>query len=248
MDNLDFYRAIFKRKSIRRYRSEPLEASRLQSVQDYIDGITPLYDNIKTEIAILPENQIKTILSIRAPHYIAIYSEAKDGYLTNAGFMLQQVDLFLSANGIGACWLGMGLPQKESASRNGLEYVIVLAFGNADEPLHRENISEFQRKTLSEISAVDGAYELLEAARLAPSASNSQPWYFSGRADDIIVSRKLSNMLKAALYGKFNQIDMGIALWHLRIAALHIGKTIEFSKENTAVPKGHEYITTAHIR
>jgi len=248
MNNSDFYGAIFKRKFIRRYGSEPLEASRLQSVQKYVDGITPLYDNIKTEIVILPENQIKTMFSIRAPQYIAIYSETKDGYLINAGFMLQQVDLFLSANGIGACWLGMGLPQKESASRNGLEYVIVLACGDADEPLHRENTSEFKRKALSEISSVNGAHELLEAARLAPSAANTQPWHFSGSADNIIVSRKLPNMLKAALYSKFNQIDMGIALCHMRIAALHMDKTIEFSKENDVVPKGHEYITTAHIR
>ena len=64
MNNSDFYGTIFKRKSIRRYGSELLEASRLQRVQDYIDGLTPLYDNIKTEIVILPENQIKTILSI----------------------------------------------------------------------------------------------------------------------------------------------------------------------------------------
>jgi nitroreductase len=248
MDNQDLYNSIFKRKSIRRYSNEPLEPSRLQSVRNYIEGITPLYGNIRTEIDILPENQIKSILPVKAPQYAAIYSEAKEGYLHNAGFMLQQVDLFLSANGIGACWLGMGSPQKEAASRNGLEYVITLAFGAADEPLHRESPAEFKRRPLSEISAVRGAEELLEAARLAPSASNSQPWYFSGSADSIIVSRKQPNILKVALYSKFNQIDMGIALYHIRTAALHMGKTIEFKKEKAEVPKGHEYITTAHIK
>ncbi len=247
MDNLDFYSTIFKRKSVRKYSKEPLESSQLQKVRDHIDGLTPLYENIRTEIVILSDSEIKTMLPIKAPHYVAVYSEAKEGYLTNAGFMLQQVDLFLSANGIGACWLGMGSPNKKAAPRNGLEFVITLAFGAADEPLHRESISEFKRKELSEISSVKGADELLEAARLAPSASNSQPWYFTGSAGSILVCRKLPNMLKAALYGKFNQVDMGIALYHLRTAALHMGKTIEFRKENAAVPKGHEYITTVHI-
>jgi nitroreductase len=248
MDNLDFYNIILKRKSIRKYKKEPLESSKLQSLRNHIEELTPLYDSIKTEIAILPEKEIKSISSIKVSHYVVIYSETKDGYLLNAGFMLQQVDLFLSANEIGACWLGLGIPQKVSASKNGLEYVIALAFGNADEPLHRKNISEFKRKSLSEISSVNNADELLEAVRLAPSATNSQPWFFSGTANKLIISRKLPNIIKAAIYGKFNQIDMGIALYHLQTAALHMGKTIEFTKENDAVPKGHEYITTAHIR
>lgn len=248
MNNSDFYNAIYKRKSIRKYRKEPLESSKLKDLQKFMEELTPLYEDIKTEIVILSEKDIKLLLPIKSPHYIAVYSETKDGYLPNAGFMLQQVDLYLSANGIGACWLGLGLPQKESASRNGLQFVITLAFGYADEPLHRQNSIEFKRKSLSEISSINGAEELLEAARLAPSASNTQPWCFSGSADCIIISRKLPNILKEALYSKFNRIDIGIAMCHLWIAALHQGKTIEFIRENYAVPKGNEFMAAVHIR
>ncbi len=248
MINTDFYNTIFKRKSVRKFAKEPLEASRLESLQSFIKGLTPLYKDIRTEIAILSENEVKSILPIKAPHYVVAYSEAKDGHLVNAGFMLQQVDLYLSANGIGACWLGMGTPQKEAASRNGLEYIIAMPFGDPEEPVHRESRSEFKRKTLSEITDIKGAEELLEAVRLAPSASNTQPWFFTGSADSMIACRSLPNMLKAALYGKYNRIDMGIALCHLRIAALHMGRTVEFSREDTSVPKGNEYITTAHIK
>ncbi len=144
MNNSDFYNTIYKRKSIRKYRREPLESSELKDLQKFMEELTPLYEDIKTEIVILSEKDIKLLVSIKSPQYIAIYSEAKDGYLPNAGFMLQQVDLYLSANGIGACWLGLGLPQKESASRNGLEFVITLAFGYADEPLHRQSTAEFK--------------------------------------------------------------------------------------------------------
>jgi nitroreductase len=248
MSNLDFYNIIFKRKSIRKYKKEPVESSKLRSLQKFLEELTPLYHDIKTKIVILPEKDIKRLCSIRVPHYVVIYSEIKEGYLLNAGFLLQQVDLFLSANGIGACWLGLGIPQRASSSSNGLEYVIALAFGNADEPLHRDNISEFKRKPLSEISSVNNADELLEAARLAPSATNSQPWYFSGSADNLIISRKLPNIIKAAVYSKFNQIDIGIALYHLQVSALHMGKNIEFKRENDEVPKGFEYIATAHIK
>jgi len=138
MNNSDFYNTIFKRKSIRKYKKEPLESSKLMDLQNFMERLMPLYEDIKTEIVILSDKDIKVLLPIRAPHYIAIYSETKNEYLQNAGFMLQQVDLYLSANGMGACWLGLGLPQKESASRNGLEFVIAMAFGYADEPLHRK--------------------------------------------------------------------------------------------------------------
>lgn len=248
MNNSDLYNAIYTRKSIRKYGKEPLEGSKLMDLKHFMEGIMPLYEDIKTEIAILPETEIKLLLPIKSPHYIVIYSEIKDGYLQNAGFMLQQVDLYLSANGVGACWLGLSLPQKDSASRNGLEFVITLAFGYAEEPLHRETTTKFKRKLLPEISSINGAEELLEAARLAPSASNTQPWYFSGSADRIIISRRLPNILKQALYSKFNRIDIGIAMCHLWIAALHQGKAIEFTRENAVVPKGNEYMATAHIR
>lgn len=248
MNNSDLYNAIYKRKSIRKYRKESLESTKLTDLKKFMEGLVPLHEEIKTEIVILSEKDIKLLLPIKSPHYVAIYSETKDEYLQNAGFMLQQVDLYLSASGIGTCWLGLGLPQKESASRNGLEFVITLAFGYADEPLYRESTTEFRRKALSEISSVNGAEELLEAARLAPSASNTQPWYFSGNEDSIVISRKLPNILKKALYNKFNRVDIGIAMCHLWIAALYQGKAIEFIRENAAVPKGNEYMASAHIR
>lgn len=247
MEQLDLCSTIFKRKSVRKYKKEPLEKAKLQRLVQYIDGLTPLYDSIKTEFAVLSENEVRNLSLFKVPHYVVAYSEIKEGYLANAGFMLQQVDLYLSASRIGTCWLGMGLPKKDAVSRNGLEFVIALGFGVADEPVHREDISEFKRKSLAEISSVNGADELLEAVRLAPSAANQQPWYFSGSPDSIIVSRKLPGLLKAPIYGKFNQIDMGIALYHLLAQAQHMGKTIEFRQENTIVPQGHEYITTVRI-
>jgi len=123
-----------------------------------------------------------------------------------------------------------------------------LAFGYAEEPLHRQSTAEFKRKALSEISSIKGAEELLEAARLAPSASNTQPWYFSGSEYCIIVSRKLPNILKQALYSKFNRVDIGIAMCHLWIAALHQGKAVDFIRDNDAISKGNEYMAKVHIR
>jgi len=41
----------------------------------------------------------------------------------------------------------------------------------------RTSVSEFKRKPLNEISDIEGADDLLEAARLPPSAGNQQLWF-----------------------------------------------------------------------
>jgi hypothetical protein len=161
----------------------------------------------------------------------------------NAGFLLQQIDLYLSANSIGSCWLGMAKPSKEVPQQvDGLEFVIMLAFGNAAEQVHRAEPSEFRRKSISEISAADGLDEMLEPVRLAPSASNGQPWFFTGDEREIIVSRVRLNLIKAQLYGKMNQIDIGIALCHLQLSLDRRGMTAVFDPESAPAPNGYEFM------
>ncbi len=123
----------------------------------------------------------------------------------------------------------------------------MLAFGNTTEPIHRADTSEFKRNSLSAISSVAGADELLEPVRLAPSASNSQPWFFSGDADAITVSRKKLNLLRAQLYGKMNQIDIGIALFHLWLSADNLGKEVSYDFTKAVAPNGYEFTVTVKV-
>jgi nitroreductase len=167
----------------------------------------------------------------------------------NAGFLLQQIDLFLSANNLASCWLGMAKPAKQvPEQKNGLEFVIMLAFGNSSEPIHRMDTTVFNRKSISEISKIEGANEVLEPVRLAPSASNSQPWFFSGNLNEIEVSREKLNLIKAPLYGKMNQIDIGIALFHLWLSLDHQGKTVSFDFQKTQAPSGYEFMVKVKVQ
>jgi nitroreductase len=243
MTNSQLYNAIFQRKSIRKYDMTPLSEEILTGIQEYVKTLKTLDDSIQYEVAYLDTDQVKNLLPIKAPHYVCLYSQKKGNYLMNAGFLLQQMDLYLSANHLGSCWLGMAKPSKEvPEQKNGLEFVIMLAFGNSKEPVHREAVSEFKRNKLSEISSLIGLEELLEPARLAPSAVNSQAWYFSGDKAGIIVSRKKLNIIKAPLYGKMNQIDIGIALFHLWLSLDHQNKSVSYDFNKTAVPSGYEFM------
>ena len=161
---------IRKRKSIRKYDQAALDEGVLAEVREKIAGIKPLYPEIRYSVEIV--GKAKGVFGVISPHYLIFGSEEKDGCLENIGFIGQQLDLFLSASGLGACWLGMAKPEKKEGV---LPHVISIAFGKPAEPLHRDP-SEFKRKALTDIG--EGSDLRLEAARLAPSARNAQNWFF----------------------------------------------------------------------
>ena len=249
MDNEQLYQTIFKRKSIRKYDMAPLPSAVLDGLTEFAGHVTPLDNTIKYECVYLGTNEVKNLLPIKAPHYICLYSETKTGYLLNAGFVLQQIDLYLSANGIGSCWLGLAKPGRQVLEPKGnMEFIIMIAFGSTNEQIHRTDSAVFIRKSIKEISQIPGSEELLEPVRLAPSASNSQPWYFSGNLEEITVSREKPGLLKAPIYARLNQIDIGIALCHLWLAIEHDGSTADISLTDGEALNGHECMAKVQIR
>jgi len=126
-----------------------------------------------------------------------------------------------------------------------------MAIGKPAEPLYREKIPEFQRKPLSAITNMGDAFELLEAVRLAPSATNNQPWFLTGTRNQVNFYCVISSFLKAIVYDKFNRISMGIALYHLKLAAENAGKTVEIITDDEAKknhPKDYFYICTLVLK
>ena len=207
---------IYKRKSVRKYTDTAVNADTVASIARFLAEAKPLYPDIKVRVEILPRSKVHSLFKWTPPQAIAFYSEEKDGYLENAGFLLQQVDLYLHSIGLGSCWLGMGKPNVKAdvPLEEGWKFVIMLAFGYPAEEIAR-GTDGFNRNTLAEIS--DRADERLEAARLAPSAINSQPWYFTHEGETLHAWQSQKGMLRAAMLGRMNQIDMGIALAHLYV-------------------------------
>lgn len=230
--------SIYKRKSVRKYKREELNPKLLGEIENFIETIKPLHEEILVDYKIVHDT--KNILPVAAPHYILIYSEKKEGYLNNVGFMFQQLNLFLSSKGLGACWLGMAKPKdKEDAQKN---FVIAMGFGNALENPHRE-LADFKRKPAQEVYS--GTDERLEAARLAPSAVNNQGWFFDEWEGRINVYQKSLNPLQDMLYGKMSQIDIGIAICHMYIVSLSNQKEFEFMNNlKHRDIKGFQYVGT----
>ena len=204
---------IYCRKSVRSYTGEAVGEETLQKIREFAASARPLFPEIQTRCEIVSRNQVKTIMPWATPQLIAVFSEKKDGYLENAGFVFQQLELYLNSIGLGACWMGLGkLSRNAVEAPEGFEFVILMAFGHPKGEARRE-LSEFRRLTLAEIA--DTADERLEPARLAPSSVNSQPWYFThegGRINVYCVRKGIIKMLT-----DMNRIDMGIALAHIYV-------------------------------
>lgn len=235
---MELYDVIFKRRSIRRFKEESLDEETIISILEHTKKLTPLFAQIKTEFHILQDESVSGLFAIQAPQYLALYCEEKDGYNLNIGFMMQQMDLYLAAIGLGSCWLGIAKPK--TRTKNGLKYQICLAFGEANQNLYRKDVSAFKREPLESISK--GEDNRIEAARLAPSATNSQPWFFECKKNIIHIYRRKNKGPKALIYDRLNIIDMGIALCHMKIAGEHEGRDFLFSQTPVKEKKGYHYI------
>jgi hypothetical protein len=240
------YQAIFRRKSVRSYSHGPLDSYALEGIVERTKGLRPQVPGIRTDIRILSGDRVRGMFKVGAPHFLALYSEPGKGYLSNAGFMLQQMDLYFSVNGIGSCWQGGPKPVREARNVSGLEFVSMLAFGPASEVVHRSSPHEFKREPLGMISDVDGQERLLEPARLAPSGMNNQPWFFTG-GDGVVHAHSA----RSPVAGRMNLISTGIALCHMWLAARHQGKDAKVVFEEKGAmssPAHYSYVASLIMR
>lgn len=207
---------ITKRRSFRKYTGVPVEEPLLEKIRAFCLELKPLYPEIGMKTVIVTKEQVRFYFPWKTPQLVAVYSENKPGYLENVGFMLQQLDLYLQSMGLGSCWLGLGKlrEQVEGEAPENMEFVILLAFGHTDEQL-RTGTSDFKRESMAQIA--DREDPALEPARLAPSSTNSQPWYFTHEGDTIHAFCSRGGVLKHKMLGTMNRIDMGIALAHLYV-------------------------------
>ncbi|WP_407412941.1 nitroreductase family protein [Methanobrevibacter sp.] len=224
---------IYLRKSCRKYLDDEID---MDSIHKFLSSVKPLNDDINYYYKILTRDEVNLRTRWSAPYYLALFSEKKENYLTNIGFVFQQVSLYLQSVGIGSCWVGLASLKEKSS-----EFVIVISFGRSENMTR--DISDFKRKQLSEIS--DFADERLTPARLAPSAVNSQPWYFKHSDDEFDVYQVKQNFVKRQFLKKWNPIDVGIALAHMYVAN---EKTFEFyRKSDFEEIKGYTYIGSIKI-
>lgn len=228
----DFYNIIFKRKSFHLFRGagrEKISQEELTDIENAYAAFDCLYPGIRTAIRIVPSERVN--FKRDAEYCILLYSEEKENYLMNAGYIGEQLDLWLVQHDIGSLWYGIGKP--DMPDYNELKFVIMIAIRKVtDQSLYRKDMFRAKRKTLREIWSGDDP-GVADVVRFAPSACNTQPWYVENTDGRLTVNRYRKpgkrGIMPAKLVTYYNRIDIGIFLCFLEICMIHKG--IGFTRE-----------------
>jgi len=167
-----------------------------------------------------------------APYYIAFIGDMTAPNVQEVvGYIGEGIILEATALGLNTCWVG-GFFNREAVIKqinlqDNEQVLAITPIGYSKDDSDRVGVSSknHRRKNLNKLvvnGELDGSSwsrTALEAARLAPSAANRQPWRFTITADSIVVSIDK----KRQEFGVSRRLDCGIAMLHLELGALTSG-------------------------
>lgn len=214
------YEMIFKRKSFHIFRnvgSEQISTEELVEIEKKFLEFQPLVEGIKVKLKIVKDS----VTCKRGQEYcILLYSEKKDHYLQNIGYIGEQLDLYLASKNIGTLWFGIG--KTEEQQLEGLDFVIMIAISKIDsETKFRKDMFKSKRKEVSEIWMGEACLDIANIVRFAPSACNTQPWFVEAESNQLAVYRYKKQgkrgIMPADKVSYYNQIDIGIFLCFMEL-------------------------------
>ena len=223
------YPMIFKRKSFHLFKDAGhISASELDQINSFFSACTPLCRNIRVDMQIVPAD--KTTCKRGQEYCILLYSEIKDNYLQNIGYIGEQLDLYLASLDIGALWFGIGKP--EELQYNGLGFVIMIAIAKVADDKFRKDMFKSKRKPLDEIWNGEHYREIGNIVRFTPSACNTQPWKVTAEKKTLTVYRYKKpgkrGIMPADKVAHYNRIDIGIFLCFLELCLME--NSVNFEK------------------
>ncbi len=242
---LSWHDAITVRCSRRSYdKSRPIEKDAREKLQQVCSEFRP-YPSARVEFVSEPPDDIfyralgfyGNIKNARA--FLAFIGDMSDGNVQEKmGYTGEGIILEATSLGLGTCWVALTYRSKSALSmlklKDGEKLLAVSPVGYTTEAwTFGENVfSAFganrRRKPLAGmVSGLDSSHrpewaeKAVEAARLAPSATNRQPWSFCIGDDSITVSISGSG----PQYNVSKRLDCGIAMLHIELGALSCGIT-----------------------
>ena len=233
--NEALYESIARRKSCQRFREEELRAEDMDGLVDFLSDLEAPESEIDWNFDTLPYLDMMRICStapaIRAPVYLVLRAERKNFSLQNCGYLGELAVLWLTARGVATCWQGSAQVDPHEDFSGSLPYVTCIAMGYGEDAFRAPGEQPERREAEKVIFNRTPEYaSILEAARIAPSSFNRQPWAFvSDDRKRLHLFRKKSMLANPVT--EFHQcVDCGAALAHLEVAAKAAGFTPEFER------------------
>ncbi len=250
----DLYEAILARRSVRRYEKRPLDEATLAQVREIISGAKPLIPENRFEVLVRDEAASEDLVTVLGgygrfytpPHSLAPYMLGEEHVLEDLGYRSEQIAVRLAALGIGSCYIGALKQEDKVRVRFGLpkgaRIAAFLVFGRPAvavggrtfNTLMRRSLGGHKRLPVERIFLQDTLDNpaappaeispLIEAARVAPSGVNAQPWRFLWR-DERLYLFVTRNNLKYTMAGsqEYALHDGGICMANVTLALEALG-------------------------
>lgn len=251
--NSIMYDAILDRRSVRRYEARSLPAETLVQIKQEIAAINPLDPENKISILLRDSRKGEDLATVvggygkilSPPHYLVPTMTGNRFALTDLGYCTQRLVLRLTALGIGTCYVGtVGQEEKvrrqfELSVNSRVGALVAFGFpaggvGHVVNQVIRKSVGATNKLPAEKIffnnsfdqpaSPTAALAPLIEAARLAPSAMNLQPWRLLWKGDTLflfVASRYPKSKADYRLY------DGGICLANLSVALEALGGTAD---------------------
>jgi len=238
----EWYAAIFNRRSRRQFELRPLDPGLLAKMKKVCNEFHPFPEARAVLVTQGPDRVFKGVLGSYgkikgAPAFIAFVGDMGHPFVQEKiGYFGEGILLEATALNLGTCWVGgMFRPEVvrsliELHKNEKVLAVTPLGYARGNLSLQEKIMvgiaRSHHRKPFSELST--GLDETrwpawiktaLEAARLAPSAVNRQPWRFNVQERSITVSVDDPK----DTYHISKRLDCGIAMLHIEVSALHSG-------------------------
>jgi nitroreductase len=264
---------IKKRYSVRTYSEEKLSQDIVKQINTYMETLyNPFQANLKfrylqTKGASNSE-KLGTYGMIKgASEYIGVSGEKSETVLEAVGYSFEKLILYLTSLGIGTCWLGGTFKKGEfakameikegdifpaispigyAADKRRITESLIRKVAKADKRISWEEI--FYNKNFNTVLTKEEAGEYakaLEFVRLAPSASNKQPWRIVKDKDTFHFFEKRTPGYSDKLSYDIQRLDIGIAACHFDLGVQEKEIAGEFKRLQAPVanvPELHQYI------
>ncbi len=243
------FEIIKMRKSVRSYLDKEISEEELEKIiRDANRFQGPFRDEVRFELIIddkisMDNKKLGTYGIIQgAKYYLAAIANREDECLYELGYATERAILYLSDKNLGTCWMGGTFDRGNFASKVDLkddEYLpVVVPFGyikdkqSVKDKMIRMTAGSDKRTDWGGVffnEEVDkplhpndaGPYKsALEAVRVAPSASNKQPWRVIKKGEDYEFYLKRTPGYGDKLGFNIQEIDMGIAMCHFELVAI----------------------------
>lgn len=264
---------VKKRYSVRTYENRPLTVEVKKNINTYLAALSNPF-SVDVSFCLLESKTATNAAKLGtygvikgATDYIGATVVNSDFALEALGYGFEKLILYATSLGLGTCWLGGSFKRSEFAAAMCVKkdelFPVISPVGypapkkRLAESLVRKIGKMDQRKAWSDlffkndfttplVAADAGVYAFpLEMLRLAPSASNKQPWRVVQVNNTFhFYEAKTPGYGGRAAYD-IQKVDIGISACHFHLAALEKGLTGNFVKQpepSISVPENTHYI------